>query len=68
MMGFCSAPQVPRIPYTAKREVVDPTERFVQSLQSRLFSGLARQVEDSIFGDDPQGQRYLHGRRSAGEL
>lgn len=40
--------------YEAPREVVDPTARFVQSLQSRLFSGLARQVEESIFGDDPQ--------------
>jgi curli production assembly/transport component CsgF len=40
--------------YEAPREEVDPTERFVQSLQSRLFSGLARQVEDAIFGDNPQ--------------
>ena len=32
----------------------DPTERFVQSLQNRLFSGLARQVEDAIFGENPQ--------------
>lgn len=36
------------------RDELDPTERFVQSLQSRLFSGLARQVTDAIFGDDPQ--------------
>ncbi len=40
--------------HEAPRETVDPTERFVQSLQSRLFSGLARQVEDAIFGDSPQ--------------
>jgi len=40
--------------YEAPRDVADPTERFVTSLQSRLFSGLARQVEDAIFGDDPQ--------------
>ena len=40
--------------YEAPRAVQDPTERFVQSLQSRLFSGLARQVEDAIFGDNPQ--------------
>jgi curli production assembly/transport component CsgF len=40
--------------YTAKRTRQDPTEQFVRSLQSRLFSGLARQVEDAIFGDDPQ--------------
>ena len=32
----------------------DPTERFVQSLQNRLFSGLARQVEEAIFGENPQ--------------
>lgn len=40
--------------YEAPREERDPTERFVQSLQSRLFSGLARQVEEAIFGDNPQ--------------
>ena len=40
--------------HEAPRQEVDPTERFVQSLQSRLFSGLARQVEDAIFGDSPQ--------------
>ncbi len=40
--------------YQAPREVADPTERFVRSLQSRLFSGLARQVEEAIFGEDPQ--------------
>lgn len=40
--------------FEAPEESVDPTARFVQSLQSRLFSGLARQVEDAIFGDDPQ--------------
>ena len=40
--------------HEAPRETVDPTERFVQSLQSRLFSGLARQVEDAIFGESPQ--------------
>jgi curli production assembly/transport component CsgF len=32
----------------------DPTERFVTSLQNRLFSGLARQVEEAIFGENPQ--------------
>jgi curli production assembly/transport component CsgF len=37
-----------------EREERDPTDQFVRSLQSRLFSGLARQVEDAIFGDDPQ--------------
>ena len=36
------------------REEIDPTEQFARSLQSRLFSGLARQVEQAIFGDDPQ--------------
>ncbi|MGI9489263.1 MAG: curli assembly protein CsgF [Geminicoccaceae bacterium] len=41
-------------PYEAPREEADPTGRFVQSLQSRLFSGLARQVEEAIFGDNPQ--------------
>jgi len=41
-------------PYEAPREEQDPTERFVQSLQSRLFSGLARQVEEAIFGEEPQ--------------
>ncbi len=40
--------------YERKREERDPTEQFVRSLQSRLFSGLARQVEDAIFGDNPQ--------------
>ncbi len=40
--------------YEAPRAVQDPTARFVQSLQSRLFSGLARQVEEAIFGDNPQ--------------
>lgn len=40
--------------YTAKKIKQDPTEQFVRSLQSRLFSGLARQVEDAIFGEDPQ--------------
>jgi curli production assembly/transport component CsgF len=41
-------------PYERKRETQDPTEQFVRSLQSRLFSGLASQVQDAIFGDDPQ--------------
>ncbi|MGI9499508.1 MAG: curli assembly protein CsgF [Geminicoccaceae bacterium] len=41
-------------PYTAKREERDLSEQFVRSLQSRLFSGLASQVQDAIFGDDPQ--------------
>ena len=40
--------------YEAPEDEVDPTARFVQSLQSRLFSGLARQVEDAIFGENPQ--------------
>jgi len=40
--------------YEAPEEERDPTERFVQSLQSRLFSGLARQVEEAIFGENPQ--------------
>ncbi|MGI9419275.1 MAG: curli assembly protein CsgF [Geminicoccaceae bacterium] len=40
--------------YEREREERDPTEQFARSLQSRLFSGLARQVEDAIFGDDPQ--------------
>ena len=40
--------------YEAPREERDATEQFVRSLQSRLFSGLARQVEDAIFGDNPQ--------------
>ena len=29
---------------------------FVRQLQSRLFSSLAAQVNDAIFGDDPQDQ------------
>ena len=41
-------------PYEREREVLDPTDQFVRSLQSRLFSGLASQVQDAIFGDDPQ--------------
>lgn len=41
-------------PYEREREVQDPTAQFVRSLQSRLFSGLASQVQDAIFGDDPQ--------------
>jgi curli production assembly/transport component CsgF len=32
----------------------DPTDRFINSLQSRLLSGLASQVTEAIFGDDPQ--------------
>ena len=40
--------------YGPDRDEVDPTQQFIRSLQSRLFSGLARQIEDSIFGDDPQ--------------
>jgi curli production assembly/transport component CsgF len=40
--------------YTAKRRERDPTEQFVRSLQSRLYSGLANQVQEAIFGDDPQ--------------
>jgi curli production assembly/transport component CsgF len=40
--------------YTAKREERDLSEQFVRSLQSRLFSGLATQVQEAIFGDDPQ--------------
>ena len=41
-------------PYTAKRAERDLSEQFVRSLQSRLFSGLASQVQEAIFGDDPQ--------------
>lgn len=40
--------------FTAKRKERDPTEQFVRSLQSRLFSSLASQVQDAIFGDDPK--------------
>ena len=40
--------------YTAKREERDLSEQFVRSLQSRLYSSLATQVQDAIFGDDPQ--------------
>lgn len=40
--------------FTAKRRERDPTEQFVRSLQNRLFSGLANQVQEAIFGDDPQ--------------
>ncbi len=40
--------------YEREREARDPTEQFVRSLQSRLFSGLARQVEEAIFGENPQ--------------
>jgi curli production assembly/transport component CsgF len=40
--------------YIAKREERDLSEQFVRSLQSRLFSGLASQVQEAIFGDDPQ--------------
>jgi curli production assembly/transport component CsgF len=40
--------------YEREREERDLTEQFARSLQSRLFSGLARQVEDAIFGDNPQ--------------
>jgi curli production assembly/transport component CsgF len=40
--------------YTAEREERDPTEQFVRSLQSRLFSGLASQVEEAIFGESPK--------------
>lgn len=41
-------------PYKAERDEQDLTEQFVRSLQSRLFSGLAGQVQDAIFGDNPQ--------------
>ncbi|MGH1477835.1 MAG: curli assembly protein CsgF [Geminicoccales bacterium] len=40
--------------YMAKREESDLSEQFVRSLQSRLYSSLATQVQDAIFGDDPQ--------------
>ncbi len=40
--------------YTAKRRERDPTDQFIRSLQSRLYSGLANQVQEAIFGDDPQ--------------
>ena len=41
-------------PYTAKRAERDLSEQFVRSLQSRLFSSLATQVQEAIFGDNPQ--------------
>lgn len=41
-------------PYTAPRAERDLTEQFVRSLQSRLFSSLATQVQEAIFGDNPQ--------------
>jgi len=40
--------------FVARREERDLSEQFVRSLQSRLFSGLATQVQEAIFGDDPQ--------------
>lgn len=40
--------------YTLKREERDLSEQFVRSLQSRLYSSLASQVQEAIFGDDPQ--------------
>ncbi len=32
----------------------DPAQQFVRALQSRLLSGLASQVSDAIFGNNPQ--------------
>lgn len=40
--------------FTAKRQERDISEQFVRSLQSRLYSSLATQVQEAIFGDDPQ--------------
>lgn len=40
--------------FQARREERDLSEQFVRSLQSRLFSSLATQVQEAIFGDDPQ--------------
>ncbi len=40
--------------FTAKRQERDPTEQFVRSLQSRLYSSLASQVQEAIFGEDPK--------------
>lgn len=40
--------------YKEKRRERDPTEQFVRSLQSRLYSGLASQVQEAIFGEDPK--------------
>lgn len=38
----------------AARPAASPSERFVQILQSRLYSGLAQQISEAIFGDDAQ--------------
>jgi len=40
--------------FTAEREERDLSEQFVRSLQSRLYSSLATQVQEAIFGDDPE--------------
>lgn len=40
--------------YNAKQQERDISEQFVRSLQSRLYSSLATQVQEAIFGDDPQ--------------
>lgn len=39
---------------TSARTGLDQSELFVRQLQSRLLSGLAGQVTDSIFGEDAQ--------------
>jgi curli production assembly/transport component CsgF len=39
-----------------KRTTVSTTDRFIQMLQSRLYSSLAQQVSEAIFGDNAQQQ------------
>jgi curli production assembly/transport component CsgF len=57
LMGLANAQNEPKRradEARSKRTTVSSTERFLQLLQARLYSSLAQQVSEAIFGENAQ--------------
>lgn len=54
LLGIANAQNKYKDPEALARQNTSATDLFVRQLQSRLLSGLASQVTDAIFGDNPQ--------------
>lgn len=54
LIGIANAQNKYQDPAVLERQNATATDLFISQLQSRLLSGLASQVTDAIFGDNPQ--------------
>lgn len=54
LIGVANAQNKYKDPALLERQNATATDLFISQLQSRLLSGLASQVTDAIFGDNPQ--------------